>query len=229
MIEAEWNASKDPDALLDFLQRHINERKLRLWACACCRRIWHLLPEPSRELVETAEQFADNRVSTDEMLGALRDAEGRAFPSWNPFHGRLPTPSECARAGAYFAGYRTSLPTTLAHMARQAAQQARTAAGHAEGPAQCDLLREIYSYPLCQIHIEESVRAWNDGTVVRLARHGYRERSLPAGTLDADRLAVLADALEDAGCGDEHVLAHLRSGAAHIRGCWALDAILDWS
>lgn len=46
------------------------------------------------------------------------------------------------------------------------------------------------------------------------------------GTLDNDRLAVLADALEDAGCTDEDILEHLRSLGPHVRGCWALDLIL---
>jgi hypothetical protein len=40
-----------------------------------------------------------------------------------------------------------------------------------------------------------------------------------------DRLAVLADALEEAGCADALLLAHLRSPGPHVRGCFALDAV----
>jgi hypothetical protein len=62
--------------------------------------------------------------------------------------------------------------------------------------------------------------------VKNLARAAYDNRTLPAGTLDTARLAVLADALEDAGCTDAEVLMHRRSGGPHVRGCWAIDALL---
>jgi hypothetical protein len=71
---------------------------------------------------------------------------------------------------------------------------------------------------------------WHAGLVVRLAQAAYEERHLPAGTLDKDRLAVLADALEEAGCEDGQILGHLRSGGDHYRGCWAVDLLLgeEW-
>ena len=40
------------------------------------------------------------------------------------------------------------------------------------------------------------------------------------------RLPILADALEDAGCGDVDILAHLRGPGPHVRGCWAVDPLL---
>jgi hypothetical protein len=67
---------------------------------------------------------------------------------------------------------------------------------------------------------------WDGGVVVRLARAAYEERDLPDGTLDNDRLAVLADALEEAGCGDARILGHLRGGGEHCRGCFAVDLLL---
>ena len=70
------------------------------------------------------------------------------------------------------------------------------------------------------------VLAWNDATVVRLAQAAYEERRLPAGTLDSGRLAVLADALEEAGCSDEQALQHLRWSGAHYRGCFVVDLLL---
>ena len=47
------------------------------------------------------------------------------------------------------------------------------------------------------------------------------------GHLDADRLGVLADCLEDAGADSTELLQHLRSGGIHVRGCWALDLVLS--
>jgi hypothetical protein len=62
--------------------------------------------------------------------------------------------------------------------------------------------------------------------VGKLARAAYEERRLPSGELDLARLAVLADALEDAGCADAELLGHLRGTGPHVRGCHVLDAIL---
>jgi hypothetical protein len=62
-----------------------------------------------------------------------------------------------------------------------------------------------------------------------LAEAAYAERTLPPGTLDPARLALLADALEDAGCTDGELLGHLRGPGPHVRGCWALDLVLGKS
>jgi hypothetical protein len=65
--------------------------------------------------------------------------------------------------------------------------------------------------------------------VLNLAQAAYDERQLPSGQLDAPRLAIVADALEDAGCDNAEILGHLRGAGPHVRGCWALDWILDRS
>jgi hypothetical protein len=67
--------------------------------------------------------------------------------------------------------------------------------------------------------------AWNAGTVTQLARGVYVERLMPSGHLDPARLAVLADALEEAGA-PAPLLEHLRSPGPHVRGCVAVDAVL---
>jgi hypothetical protein len=60
---------------------------------------------------------------------------------------------------------------------------------------------------------------WNGGTVRRLAEDIYADRAF-------DRLPLLADALEDAGCTDANLLGHLRGPGSHVRGCWAVDLIM---
>jgi hypothetical protein len=62
--------------------------------------------------------------------------------------------------------------------------------------------------------------------VLKLAQAAYDDRLLPSGLLDNTRLAVLADALEEAGCGDAEILAHCRGGGEHVRGCWPVDLVL---
>jgi hypothetical protein len=66
-------------------------------------------------------------------------------------------------------------------------------------------------------------------TIPKLAQAIYDDRDLPSGHLDHTRLAILADALEDAGCTDAQLLGHLRGPGVHERGCWAMDAILGRS
>lgn len=61
--------------------------------------------------------------------------------------------------------------------------------------------------------------ASNNGTVVKLAQAIYDERAF-------DRLPILADALEDAGCTNQDILAHCRGGGEHSRGCWVVDLLL---
>jgi hypothetical protein len=64
--------------------------------------------------------------------------------------------------------------------------------------------------------------AWRTADVIGLAEAAYEWRRF-------DRLPILADALEDAGCQDQSILAHCRSGDSHVRGCWVVDLILDLS
>jgi hypothetical protein len=67
---------------------------------------------------------------------------------------------------------------------------------------------------------------WNNRTIPRLAEAAYQNRQLPSGHLDRTRLGVLADALEETGCSDPHLLDHLRGPGPHVRGCWSVDLIL---
>jgi hypothetical protein len=59
-----------------------------------------------------------------------------------------------------------------------------------------------------------------------LAQGAYDDRLLPGGHLDPARLAVLADALEDAVGPGPELRGHLRAPGPHVRGCWALDLVL---
>jgi hypothetical protein len=89
-----------------------------------------------------------------------------------------------------------------------------------EAAAQADLLRDIIG-PVCfrPVSIAHAVLARNQRLVVRLAQSIYDQRRF-------GDLPLLGDALLDAGCEDEALLAHCRAGGEHARGCFALDAIL---
>jgi hypothetical protein len=92
--------------------------------------------------------------------------------------------------------------------------------------AQADLLHDLFG-PLAfrEARIDPSWLAWNGGAVRHLAETAYLERELPSGHLDAARLAVVADALEESGCAEPALLEHLRMPGPHVRGCWAIDAL----
>jgi hypothetical protein len=81
------------------------------------------------------------------------------------------------------------------------------------------LLRDIFGNPFRPVTIDSTWLHWQAGLVGRLARDLY-------DTCRFQEMPVLADALEDAGCGDQTILTHLRSANCHARGCWVLDGVL---
>jgi hypothetical protein len=81
----------------------------------------------------------------------------------------------------------------------------------------CDVIRDIFGNPFDPVATDP---AWLTPTVVSLAQAIYDERAF-------DRLPILADALEDAGCNHEEILNHCRQPEEHVRGCWAVDLLLD--
>ena len=87
---------------------------------------------------------------------------------------------------------------------------------------QSNLVRDILGNPFRPVWFDPSWIAWNDGTVRKLAQVISDDRAF-------DRLPILADALEDAGCTDTDILGHCRNGGEHVRGCWVVDALLGKS
>jgi hypothetical protein len=82
------------------------------------------------------------------------------------------------------------------------------------------LVRDVMGNPFRPTVVDERWLAWNGGTIVRVAEAVYAERAF-------ERLPVLADALEDAGCNDADILGHLRGPGPHALGCWSLDLLLQ--
>ncbi len=68
-------------------------------------------------------------------------------------------------------------------------------------------------------HLAAACLQWNDGTIPRIVHGIYEERAF-------ERLPILHDALLDAGCDDQDILAHCRGAGPHVRGCWVIDLIL---
>jgi hypothetical protein len=88
---------------------------------------------------------------------------------------------------------------------------------------QVALMRDLFGNPFRPLTLDRSALT---PSVASLAEATYEHRELPSGHLELARLAVLSDALEEAGCTDAAVLIHLRSPGPHVRGCWAVDLVM---
>jgi hypothetical protein len=78
MTASEWLSCSDPDTMLKWLKQEgkMEEQKLRLFACACCRRVWNQMGQCSRKAVEVAERYANGFASEAELQAARTDLSG---------------------------------------------------------------------------------------------------------------------------------------------------------
>ena len=79
------------------------------------------------------------------------------------------------------------------------------------------VFRDIFGNPFRPVAADP---AWLTPTAVAIATALYAHRAF-------DRMPILADALEEAGCTNADVLLHCRSGGPHVRGCWVVDLLLE--
>jgi len=197
MNEAEWLTCSNPLPMLEFLSGKVSARKLRLFAVAAYRRIRHWVVDPDgRRAIEVAERFADQQASQGELAEA-----------WAAAH------------RYYLNSYKDTLHAYAASDA-DAAHAAHIAVLDVEAVERidglADLLREIAGNPFRAIGVEP---IWLTRPVTLIAQASYERQEF-------DRLPILADALEDAGCDNAEVLSHLRGPGPHVRGCWALEKLL---
>jgi hypothetical protein len=239
MTEAEWLGCTDPTPMLEFLRGKVSDRKLRMFACACCRTVWPSIPAVFREAIRIAEEHADGR-STDVELGEAVSAAHRvrrkrnhleravydAARSSSDAHG---VARDVARVVASEAAPNPS-PTAesrvvdgrvaIVEIPPDAARLRWDAAFDAHSRLESSLLRDLVGpLPFRPVGLQASVLSWNDGTVVALAGAIYDEQSF-------DLLRILADALEEAGCTEADILAHCRQQGEHVRGCWVVDSFV---
>jgi hypothetical protein len=242
MTEGEWLVCTAPQKMLEFLRGKASDRKLRLFACACHRRVWQV-PVADDELlgaVDSLERYADGPAggwgpgAIEQVEQAMIGPGNRGWQStpWgehaSSYAAGLATRPEFQRLeAAYDAAFpgRSEDPAA-ARTARDLAEASYQRAVAAERGEQCHLLRDIVGNPFRQFTV---TRFWLTPTVANLATAAYDERELPSGRLDPARLAVLADALEEAGCDNADMLAHCRQPGEHVRGCWVVDAVLGKS
>jgi hypothetical protein len=74
---------------------------------------------------------------------------------------------------------------------------------------------------LAQLPNEAPWLKWNDSAPLKIAR-GIREEEA------FDRLPILADALEEAGCDNQAILSHCRASQPHQGTCWVVELLLGF-
>jgi hypothetical protein len=204
MTETEWQSCKDPLAMLAFVrsQDKSSRRKLRLFAAACCRKT--LCCPEDEQAVTVGERYAD---------GCATEVERRVLFETTELLKREAVDRQEFEEAAHLWMRQGSITEDLWRCVYGLARPL---------PDACQVLRDIF--PFRPIHIEPSLLTT---TVLALAQSAYEERHMPSGILDNQKLAVLADAIEENGCADEALLNHLREPqAVHVRGCWAVDLVL---
>jgi hypothetical protein len=259
MTESEWLGEVDPWdmqawyspwIMLKFLREckrvrcKVTDRKLRLFACACCYRMWDLIEdERCREAVRVTERFQDGAATKKAFKAA-------AIRAYEPYTEAIQVPEVERDWGAQVAAHVTQAVHFLTRMDMDVTHVVGITSGviaHAEraemglpppsvywrGLApplpsprgdeeirwQCAALRDIFTPFRKPPAVDPAWLRWNDSTVPKLAQAIYEERRF-------GDLPILADALEEAGCTDAGILDHFRRPGEHVRGCWALDLIL---
>jgi hypothetical protein len=257
MNESEWLACSDPETLLDFLQEtgQASDRKLRLFAVACCRRIWHLLTdERSQHALQLAEAFADESVNRPDLqLPHVEAGLAAEAAHWQNRPGPIQTAAEAVVPVVTESLGRKTLDYIVGSVAEAVGDEATDdawdqtwgaergsgedswfieqaiyhKAESEERAAQAALLRDIFGNPFHRL--PPLAPSLLNRDVVALARAAFDARQLSEGTLDPGRLDTLAAMLATAGCTDAELRGHLRSEGAHVRGCWVVDLILGRS
>jgi hypothetical protein len=236
MTEEEWAAYADTMYMP-------SRRKQRLFLCAICRRILHLTAdERCHRAIAVAERYADGLASLEELqvvgadvssaIVAAMEAGGEAARIANQEAGEWVRATRRSRAinpllASFLAATVCRFPLwqrgddagiknlTLLALVNSAEAtlfgELKTEAEELHDQRQ--LLQDIRCPP------ESSLDpAWLTPTVTGLAATIYDNQAF-------DRLPILADALEDAGCCNAGILDHSRKPGRHVPGCWVIDLL----
>jgi hypothetical protein len=223
MNELDWPCGAGLATLAAFARPRLDARKARLFAVACCRRLGPAaLGEWGALALAVAERFAEGRGDEGQRRLAAALAWQTVGTSWDD-------PVRRAVWAALAAGESVweAAPAALdALTGGPAARRERFDRLFGEPPsvhlpeeeeaAQAGLLRCLAGALFHPLRAPPHWRHWQRGTLPGLAEAIYAEEAF-------DRLPILGDAFEDAGCDDPWLLGHCRDGGPHARGCWALD------
>jgi hypothetical protein len=215
MTEAEWLACEDASQLIIAMPEHgrVTTRTHALFVVVACRRLQgYYFKKETDFALRTLELYADGTASEEAMEQVFAHVENTTYGA-DCIDLRIceAVADVLFWSGTFFdslralsAGLTGLIPSDV---------QAQAVLGHA------DLVREIVGNPFRPSKLQPSTITADALRIATVAYDSHEFGCLP----------ILSDALEEAGCTDTDLLAHLRSPGPHVRGCWALDHILGKS
>jgi hypothetical protein len=205
--------------MLPFLGTKVSDRKPRLFAVACCRCSRQLLKNKDhRHALEISARFADGQATEQELAAAYRRANDFAVGLYHDSKSEREI-HRWAEATAVANALAVVTPShPMGDYATDAAWMIDRATPRSPNKRLADLLRDVFGNPFRPATLDPSWLAWNDGLIVKLAQGICDDRAF-------DRMPILADALEEAGCTDGDILGHCRQEGEHVRGCWLVDLL----
>ena len=221
----DWHAATNPDALLAALRGAYSVevpeplhvvRRLQLFDCACARMVWDILPTDARNAVYIRERFADGRATEDDVrASAVRPAMNNPITSQQ--HALNAISWAAAQSAATALACRAAGPAPPGGPRQQKWHSVWKATFEAARAHQAELVRDIFPPPGYTPLLRDE---WRTSTVAALARHMDESGDFSA-------VPILADALQDAGCDDDAMLARCRTpSGVHCRGNWVVDLAL---
>ena len=236
VTEKKWLKSPHLSIMIRFLEQQAGRRRrLLLFGCACCRRVWDLLQsESARRIVELSEARADGEANETELISAADSPDFACVDSLFARQSKTETQLSARVVDALEAvRHLVEIPVDIGLIAQNTSGDKshdfilshRNNYGigigvrrdEAEFAEKARLLRDIFGNPFRPVFFDP---CWRTERAVGLAMKIYSER-------DFSLLSALADTLRDAGCDNDAILNHCRGGESHVRGCWVIDLILD--
>jgi hypothetical protein len=223
LTEAEWLSCVKLTPMMNWLQRRGTDRQFYLAACAAVRHHDAALRRRFyRDVLDVVERYADGLADKAELRRAHRESAADAddeFLALAESDRKRLTPASRSVAASHAAAH-ASMPAGGWQAAFSAMQSATRIGKRAEIWAwQCALLRDIFGNPYRRVFLDPRWLSQQAATVGQLADAIYTERAF-------ERLPILADALEEAGCSAVSLLEHCRGPGPHVRGCWVVDLLL---
>jgi hypothetical protein len=229
MTEAEWLAATDPMPMLEFLRGKVDDRKLRLFAVSCCHPFRNRLTYlESRTALEVAERYADGQATAEDLQQARqRHRDCEAFRTQR-------NPADAVSAVATVHDDQHGFTSAFMAAVNSAKWSAHAGTDKPDGRVrsykepewrplwdsarlnQTVIVRCVFGNPFRPVTFDPR---WRTADVLGLAKGIYEDPAF-------DRMPMLADALMDAVCDSNAIIAHCRGDGPHVRGCWVVDLIL---
>jgi hypothetical protein len=243
MTEAEWLAHMYAPNLPTLLTKPENVRRIRLFACASCRRLWHILPERGQQALLIAEQHADGKASHEDLAAAKDEAfrvsiestltdKAKSRAAGFVYNACAPSEGHIVDTIRYYHG-----SSRLANLLGD--ERKKRAAERGEQPGTPPLLDGYGNPPRLDaarwLDSEEAVLEavfldcylrdifGNPFRPVTFSPEWHTDTAVALArqmyeARDFSAMPILADALQDAGCDNEDILSHCRGPGRMFAG-----------